>query len=389
MEYYGGLNIVFSGDLQQLKPVNESSVCDTDCPQFEDWTNCYIELEGKHRFKDDPEWGELLFRFRNGFPTTEDIRKINERICVCASELPSNIRYATFTNRDRDAINTAVFSKYCSSSKDLHTGRVQSAIVVLSDNLKVKNSNGSYIAVKQRRNFWQNCGEDDVACKDKKAGRVDPALKLFRNCPVMLTANDDVKAGKANGTRAYVNQVVLKRGENHFDITLDGCIVPAVFASQIDHVELTHENKSIQPNVFKVEPRKYSVYAYLPQPGNKSTSKRDKDRVEMRINQLPITSNTATTGHKLQGSGVDDLFVHTWHYKDNWPYVVLSRVRTNLGLFLREPLSYDLQKYAMSPVLKQKIEKFRKQKMRPIPTENDYKWMESESASSMRAPSNS
>ena len=387
MQPYGGINIVFLGDLRQLKPVKETSICDTDCPQFEEWVNCYIELDGKHRFKDDEEWGKLLFRFRNGVPTREDILKINERVCYNADELPSSLRYATFTNKDRDAINTAVFSKYCSSSKDKHTKRVSSAIVVLSDNLQVKNGKGSYVPVTQRQNFWQNCGEDDVACRDKKNGRVDPALKLFRDCPVMLTTNDDVKSGKANGTRAYVDHVLLKRGEHHFDIVIDDCIVPAIFASQVEHVQLRHENKTIQPQVFNVQPRQYSIYAYMQQPGTKSTKKQHKDRVEMKLNQLSFTSNTATTGHKLQGSGVDDLFVHSWSYKDNWPYVVLSRVRTILGLFLREPLSLDLKKYAMPADLQRKIQKFRDTKMRRTPSREEYEWMEKETVSSVGQPS--
>ena len=40
----------------------------------------------------------------------------------------------------------------------------------------------------------------------------------------------------------------------------------------------------------------------------------------------------------MQGTGVDKLFVHKWQYDQNWPYVVLSRVKTFSGLFLREPL---------------------------------------------------
>ena len=67
-EYYGGLSIIFSGDLRQLEPVGKGKnpVYQDDCPEFKDWINSYIELNGKHRFKDDAEWGELLFRFRDG-----------------------------------------------------------------------------------------------------------------------------------------------------------------------------------------------------------------------------------------------------------------------------------------------------------------------------------
>jgi hypothetical protein len=32
---------------------------------------------------------------------------------------------------------------------------------------------------------------------------------------------------------------------------------------------------------------------------------------------LPVVSNNATTGHKLQGSSVDSIFVHNWIYEKN------------------------------------------------------------------------
>ena len=67
----------------------------------------------------------------------------------------------------------------------------------------------------------------------------------------------------------------------------------------------------------------------------------------MRANQIPIIVNNATTGHKLQGTGVDNLFVHAWSYKRNWPYVILSRVRQRNGLFLRHKIDKNISKYAM------------------------------------------
>lgn len=67
----------------------------------------------------------------------------------------------------------------------------------------------------------------------------------------------------------------------------------------------------------------------------------------MRANQIPIIVNNATTGHKLQGTGVDKLFVHGWNYRRNWPYVILSRVRQRNGLFLRRRTDKKISKYAM------------------------------------------
>jgi hypothetical protein len=62
----------------------------------------------------------------------------------------------------------------------------------------------------------------------------------------------------------------------------------------------------------------------------------------------------ATTGHKLQGSSVDSIFVHAWIY-EKWAYVVLSRVRTHKGLYLRHPLDFDLRRYAVPPRLKEML----------------------------------
>ena len=72
----------------------------------------------------------------------------------------------------------------------------------------------------------------------------------------------------------------------------------------------------------------------------------------MKALQLPIISNSATTGHKLQGKTVKHLFIGKWHYGTNWPYVVLSRVTTLNGLFLLHKLDQDITKYAVPEKLK-------------------------------------
>ena len=60
------------------------------------------------------------------------------------------------------------------------------------------------------------------------------------------------------------------------------------------------------------------------------------------ITQIPIMMNDATTGHKLQGMSVNKLIIVSWSFKENWVYVVLSRVRTLKGLFLLKPLPKNL-----------------------------------------------
>ena len=67
-----------------------------DCPEFKDWVNGFLELNGMHRFKDDPHSGQFLLQSRVGLLTREDIDMSNER-CVnhVNTVLPDDIKYAS------------------------------------------------------------------------------------------------------------------------------------------------------------------------------------------------------------------------------------------------------------------------------------------------------
>ena len=75
--------------------------------------------------------------------------------------------------------------------------------------------------------------------------------------------------------------------------------------------------------------------------------------------QFPIISNSATTGHKLQGFTAKALLASNWHYGQNWPHVVMSRVRTQDKLHMLEKLSRDLTKYEMNPDMLAMLQEFR------------------------------
>jgi len=68
--------------------------------------------------------------------------------------------------------------------------------------------------------------------------------------------------------------------------------------------------------------------------------------------QHPVVSNCATTGHKLQGKTVENIMVLSWNYKTNWPYVVLSRVKTMAGLWMLQALDTDICKYIVPKELR-------------------------------------
>ena len=97
---FSGLNIIFSGDFQELELVGRGKlpIYKDDCLYFIDWVNCYIELNGMHRFKKDMSWGKLLVRMWNGELSKEGVEFINTKVVTGnkSIHLPKDIRYVTF-----------------------------------------------------------------------------------------------------------------------------------------------------------------------------------------------------------------------------------------------------------------------------------------------------
>jgi hypothetical protein len=113
-----------------------------------------------HRYVADPEWGVLLCRFREGAATKVDIEVINSRVVTPSTILPSGICYATYFNHDCDAIDAALFEKWCS---DLFASNmaINDTIVILSDDLQVRNGENIFTSFKSPKSFWGKCAEDD------------------------------------------------------------------------------------------------------------------------------------------------------------------------------------------------------------------------------------
>jgi hypothetical protein len=208
---YGGMNIVFMGDFSQLPPVKKQKIYETETLlEWFEWINCFVELKGKWRFKDDPEYGDTLLRFRDGIPSQADFDFINSRVIKNENELPDDITYAVHANRDRDAINTATFNKYVDQFGS------DQVVLILSDHVQIRSKTHGDVLLQQRTKFWSCCGESDTETSDKK--RLDPVLKLYPGCKVMLTSNTHVKGGEANGSVGSVQKISLKPGKSQFQI---------------------------------------------------------------------------------------------------------------------------------------------------------------------------
>ena len=101
----------------------------------------------------------------------------------------------------------------------------------------------------------------------------------------------------------------------------------------------------------------HDVKLKWPVPTSLRVHNKGTDLLPVKMNQFPVVRNTATTGHKLQGKTVPSIFIYDWQYVTNWPYVVLSRVETMDGVYLRKPLSEDVQHYTVPDELLQMIDR--------------------------------
>jgi hypothetical protein len=94
--------------------------------------------------------------------------------------------------------------------------------------------------------------------------------------------------------------------------------VPAVLASQVSYIVLHHTTDHIRPATFSLKCKQHTFKAKIPKPCILQVKGDGQELLQMKRSQLPLLINNATTGHKLQGSGVDSLFVRNWSYVQNW-----------------------------------------------------------------------
>jgi hypothetical protein len=81
---FGGFSIIFSGDFRQLEPVgsNEKELMFSSLSSghWDNSINVVIMLNNEHRFKEDPEYGQMLTRMWSEDLSKEDCQKINTRV---------------------------------------------------------------------------------------------------------------------------------------------------------------------------------------------------------------------------------------------------------------------------------------------------------------------
>ena len=358
---YGRVPIVFIGDFLQLEPVasNDCIYKVEDSYFWELALNLMIELDGQWRFVNCPKLQHAFNIVRNEGFTDEVKRLLNTR--VLSTELTithdPNLKIATFKNKQKELYNNTIFMQHIKkhNSKDADD-LIPKSSVIIKAGLAWKHNNKGFTEFEQDR-FFEDTTEANTRQKKDTSKRVDPLLKLFSGCEVMVTENKDVSGGIANGTTATLESVVLKQNRKPHKVRYNGYWVLAVHAEDIDRLELRWSSDSLYQGKFSIRAQTFDCTSKV-----KITTEADmKKTVELalKITTFPITSNGATTGHKLQGKTVNYLFVGEYAPRNikNWLYVVLSRVRKLENLFLVDPVPEDTE--PLDPMMTRMMEKLR------------------------------
>jgi ATP-dependent DNA helicase PIF1 len=291
-EWFGGVQMVFIGDLYQLPPV-------VTTPEREIFTHRYetpyffsaqvfkeptfdmefIELEKVYR-QTEPEFIELLNAIRNRSYVDKDIEKLNERY-LPGFIPPDDAFYVTLT-----------------STNDLATVR----------NLEKLNSLRGSV-------FRSDCtvtGEFD-----RSSLPAEEALRLKRGAQVMLVNND--KGGRwVNGTLGRVSgrAIGAEKESGEEDLVL---------------VELQ------DGTIVEVAPHTWELFEYQ----YDRTTKRISTRKTGAFTQYPIRLAWAVTIHKSQGKTFDRVVIDIGRgaFAHGQVYVALSRCTNFSGITLLKQIT--------------------------------------------------
>ena len=337
---FGSIDICFLGDFCQLEPIGKDPLYKyRNGVYWEQALNCMVELKGTHRFNNCKEMMRIMPNMRDGVLSAKDRRILNSRVIngdQVKKPNPLKTKYATFFNRKKAELNAGVFRNYLMK---FHKGKSESEIPMTALTIKATtrwNKSKIPLTFDQRKILFEECSEADCR-QDKKMA--SPLLCLFTGCNLMVTINEDVVHGIANGTTCIFCKVVLKPESELEKIKMYGVWVYTISIEFVEYIEVEWQDCDKFIGRFRLTPE-VGVFRVKFPISQFGLNTRILASVEFRY--FSVVVNHATTGHKLQGKTVESLVIAEWSRVKNWAYVVISRVKTLDGLFLIKPIPDDI-----------------------------------------------
>lgn len=289
---FGGIQLIFSGDMLQLPPVKDTWVFNT-----EEWTALNLRpfiLEIPYRYS-DPEFFQMLLRIRVGEQTEDDYKIIRNR--VRANKRMQDILSSLSNEKAGEIIKpTMFFSKRIDvdayNTMELEKLPGESVEFIAFDRFEIKR--GAPI-----REEYIKILDDSV-----------PRSIFFKvGAQVMLKTNLDVNGGLVNGSRGVVSEIIKDE---------------ALVVKFISGVKLR-----VDIGTTEVE---------------------DKYAIAKRT-QIPFVLAWSSSIHKSQSSTLDYAVVDLGNsiFCEGQAYVALSRCSNIEGLFISEfmPKSIMVNKEAL------------------------------------------
>jgi len=370
---YGGVHLIFCGDFYQLPPVGSGTIYSIlnvtagvntirASNGRHTWKTCLtdvIELTKNHR-QQDPKWASTLEHFRINQPRQEDIDFVSTRYMFDDSHPIANPPKFTITAVPFNDMREKAL-RYCEqrliqklpNCNNPNDWRTHGILLVKAVIKQTKKANPM---TEQQIEAIRNLGS-------KKLGRAGN-LYCIVDAPYIVTNNDDVSKGVANGTLAFLQDIVLKTG---CTITLhelkSGKRVPTVYASDVECLLFKHKN-SAWNNVSPFTTIPKGWFPIIPSTKAVECNFNGAYRTKIQMLQLPCVLSLVLTGHKTQGLTTDSIILSGLAPKDKsgvsgWLYVILSRVKTIEGLFLMENIEKNPTKYSARNDVKREMNRLR------------------------------
>jgi len=282
-KYFGGVKMIFIGDLYQLPPVITDDVA-----------KFYDEHYNSPYFFDAHVFTESNFKY-NRIELTKVFRQTDEKF----KEILNNFRINKFTQTDLDIINKRVVNRIPSNKK----------MVLLATTNKIADqvNREKLSKIDKELYFFETQFEKDANGNMPTGYREFKDLFLKEGAQVMMTVNSEEWI---NGSVGIIKKIDSK---NQFII---------VTINSVDYKVNRYEWKNIK-------------YEFNKKSGRITEVENGK------IIQFPMKLSYAITVHKAQGKTLDNAIIDMGlgAFAEGQTYTALSRVRTLEGVYLKKPIS--------------------------------------------------
>jgi ATP-dependent DNA helicase PIF1 len=321
---FGGVQMVFIGDLYQLPPVEKDFqandgrlIKEYQSPYFFDSRAFraanfrHIELKQAYRQK-DRVFLEVLNAVRNNAVTQDHLTVLNSRSQVAGAKFSFErfAIYLTPTNARARQVNNYFLEKINSEAKiytGRATGRFEDRELPTDLNLQIKTGAQIMMLNNDRRKRWVN-------------GTMGKIVDIKQGSNENMVSDLGPESGISN---------FIGDSENGF-----GNLQSEILNHKsIDRIFVELETG----DTVAVEPYTWEMYQFVL---DKRTEKIDS-RTVGTFTQYPFKLAWAVTIHKAQGKTFDQVYVDlsTGTFAHGQLYVALSRCRTLEGLFLKRPVA--------------------------------------------------